>query len=175
MKLIIKFNVLFVSFLINTLLCGAQTYLSVKDKNGAFTQYNIHNLQTIAFLSGNIVFKNSGVILNSIPISSISNISFLNNFTTSVKGKSMVNSERFLPFPNPANDILNFTYHSEFENEIDLIVLTLDGKTIIQKNIRTIIGENNISLPIANLKLGVYLIRLKKGEEILISKFIKSK
>jgi hypothetical protein len=175
MRMRISINIFLFLFILRVFSTEAQSYLAVKENNGTLSYYNIQNFQTIVFLSGNFVIKNSGVTINSFPISTLRNLSFVNNITTSLNDKNIYKTEKFILFPNPTNDLLNLTYKCKTENEISIIVSNFEGKTIIQRNMRAMMGENNISIPVSNLKIGTYLVQLEIGDKILISKFIKSR
>ena len=62
---------------------------------------------------------------------------------------------------------LNF---GQLVEKADLTILNLQGQTIIHKNIANIQIEN---IDVSHLNSGVYLIRIKEGDKISNTKFVK--
>ncbi|WP_053405818.1 T9SS type A sorting domain-containing protein [Persicobacter sp. CCB-QB2] len=68
-------------------------------------------------------------------------------------------------YPNPANNTLFFDNYPNEPKKI--IIYSLSGKKIIQETIT----ENKIS--VQKLPVGVYLIKIIKGSEVSVSRFVK--
>lgn len=78
-------------------------------------------------------------------------------------------------FPNPANDELNIVlpFSEESSSLVDIEILSSDGKEVFFSNeIKPV--NHTVSLHIATLKSGIFLIRVKYQERSWLKKFIKN-
>jgi len=72
-------------------------------------------------------------------------------------------------YPNPVMNHLSLNF-GQLVEKADLTILNLQGQTIIHKNIANIQIEN---IDVSHLNSGVYLIRIKEGDKISNTKFVK--
>ncbi len=78
-------------------------------------------------------------------------------------------NSKVLIYPNPANDVTTI-YINSFTNEIyQLIIQSIEGKTIEIKQLEVNEGKNQISYNLSNMAEGMYLISIK-GKEINFTK-----
>jgi len=77
-------------------------------------------------------------------------------------------------FPNPASAITTFSFLLESVEELDLVIIDVNGRVVLQHGAGTLQeGENRVELDISGLPGGVYHCLLKKSDAITESrKFI---
>jgi len=76
----------------------------------------------------------------------------------------------FTVWPNPAKNTLNISAINNFNNNIQVQIVDMLGRTIQSNDFNSI---NNISLDISNLSKGLYLININDGETSSTQKFLK--
>ena len=62
-------------------------------------------------------------------------------------------------YPVPANDHINIDMNSPLDIETHLRILTVFGKTVLEKNISLVKGQNHIEIDLNELSSGVYFIQ----------------
>ena len=75
-------------------------------------------------------------------------------------------------YPNPAKDVLNIALTTESAENINLELLTVDGKTIKQQAFRTNGDYQLIPMAVNNLPGGFYFVRLSSGSNIVTKKVV---
>lgn len=79
----------------------------------------------------------------------------------------------FSIFPNPAKDKLYISVESGFASETRAEIIDLSGRRIRQFDMQTVSG-NGGEIQIGILSPGIYFLRLTKGENIKVAKFVIS-
>lgn len=92
-----------------------------------------------------------------------------------IKGEKPNRFELVNVYPNPAKEKLNITVTAPKAAQATLTVTDMTGKVVMQQNNQLALGENNISINVAALNTGNYLIKLTcaDGCESSVQKFIK--
>lgn len=76
-------------------------------------------------------------------------------------------------FPNPVSNELNIRYHIPVsDNQVQLIVTDLNGRTVQQKTLAGDIPDQQIRLDVSNLSNGFYFVHLISNDTRLSKKFI---
>lgn len=75
-------------------------------------------------------------------------------------------------FPNPANEILNFSFSLEKSEYINMRILDLTGKLISQNQVSRAAGNYNIEIPVQNLSSGVYIFQISFGDKTVSEKIV---
>jgi len=97
----------------------------------------------------------------------IDNLSFLN---TIYLASANIPKSTLRIFPNPVTALLNIEIPTN--NKSCLIeVIDINGKLLIQSNIPA--NNATITLDVSNLSSGAYLLKMKSGNEVFVSNFIK--
>ncbi|MFK7771309.1 MAG: M12 family metallo-peptidase [Saprospiraceae bacterium] len=86
--------------------------------------------------------------------------------------KSDVVVATVIPNPIRQNEI-NLQYISPQATEVDIEVIDMTGKVLIQTTVSVSTGENNIQLPVQNWSGGVYYLRTIQNQTIKSIKFVK--
>jgi len=76
---------------------------------------------------------------------------------------SIVNSQLSI-YPNPVKDLLNLQLNNSKAKNITIQVLDMSGRVLITKQTLLNAGTNSLSLPVANLAKGSYIVAIK-GED----------
>jgi len=74
-------------------------------------------------------------------------------------------------YPNPASEILNIRFEEPLEGEVDLVLLTQDGKLVKNDIIEATAFEKQISMQ--DLPSGIYFLRLIKGKLSNVYKVVR--
>ena len=150
---------------------NAQNALFVKNINGTNTQFSLANIDKLTFSSGNLIVLQK---LGSSSSYSFANISRLNfGVLTGFKDVSIDESTKVKTYPNPVINELNVQFKSITAEIIDLQIIDLQGKILINTILKSEIGVNNYTIFLSDLKRGLYFCRIQIGNKFENSKFIK--
>ncbi|MCZ2222658.1 MAG: T9SS type A sorting domain-containing protein [Chitinophagales bacterium] len=92
-----------------------------------------------------------------------------------IKGEKPNRFELVNIYPNPAKERLSVTVTAPKAVQATLTITDMTGKVVMQQNNQLAVGENNISINVAALNTGNYIIKLScaNGCESSVQKFIK--
>ncbi len=90
--------------------------------------------------------------------------------TSTTDGLEQVNA--FKVFPNPTNGLLNIQLETSQAEEVEFVVSTLTGQTLISQT-RLVNGSENIDLNIDELPAGIYILTANLESAQLTEKIIK--
>jgi hypothetical protein len=65
--------------------------------------------------------------------------------------------------PNPANNLVTLSYTTETETPLNISVIDITGRVVLQQNIFAIQGDNTINLTTTQLPKGYYVVELNDG------------
>jgi hypothetical protein len=88
--------------------------------------------------------------------------------TVSTGVETITEKPQLSVFPNPAHNYLNVTI-SPFDDNLVLTVFNFEGKLLFKSKIRS----PKFTIDLSGYTKGIYLLRVKHGEEVFSSKFIK--
>ncbi len=99
------------------------------------------------------------------------------NFTTSSSfGLGEIGNRgrnEIVVYPNPTNNFLNVMYEMEGNGEVNFQVFDLLGNMLSSKKVDSYTGENTIQFDVSSLNTGSYFIRILKGDQQVVQRFIK--
>jgi hypothetical protein len=75
--------------------------------------------------------------------------------------------------PNPASSILQMQWTSENSTLITVSIFSAEGKQMLNHKHQAVKGENLLTLPVSNLKSGMYMLRMISSNKQETIKFIK--
>ena len=78
-------------------------------------------------------------------------------------------------FPNPATDYISGTFASAIDDNINLRVFDMLGRTIQSQQVSVTEGLNKFTLDLNALSDGIYFIELRNSSERIVNKFILEK
>jgi hypothetical protein len=78
-------------------------------------------------------------------------------------------------FPNPAIDKLNISFNSTVSDNFQFTLFDITGKTLINQNIKSTIGENKTTIDVSELDNGIYFYTISnsvisQSNKIIINK-----
>jgi hypothetical protein len=78
-------------------------------------------------------------------------------------------------FPNPATDKLNISFNSTVSDNFQFTLFDITGKTLINQNIKSTIGENKTTIDVSELDNGIYFYTISnsiisQSNKIIINK-----
>ena len=77
-------------------------------------------------------------------------------------------------FPNPASQLINIDYSLLKHETVQLSVFDIHGRetTMLLNSVQPA-GEHTVQFDISNLSAGIYFIKLKVGNQVVITKIVK--
>jgi hypothetical protein len=120
--------------------------------------------------------KCNGVWTAYTPFNSFSTPTCKNSTYDPTQDPFLNQNENFLSqiklYPNPAKNDLYIQF-SSFENEnINIKVVDILGKTVLIKDVKTEKGENSLLLNIKDLRSGTYFLQIENSFEQTVEKFL---
>ena len=95
------------------------------------------------------------------------------NFSTMYVGiNDISNLSGFSVSPNPAVSTIKVAFSSANSTETEIAIVDLLGKTVISKNVGTVVGNYSRSFDISELESGMYIIEVKQGNSTSSQKFL---
>jgi hypothetical protein len=152
-------------------------------------QYNSYGTYTICVVAVDSLNGCALTLCDTITIDSSGNFSRTPNYKD-VKPRFMVNTQQPIItyitstdkieatqniqlYPNPATSNLTIDLESTIQEEVQLTVLNMQGQVVLER-INTIEnGQNLVTIPVANLASGAYLVRLVGNQTEETLQFIK--
>jgi len=77
-------------------------------------------------------------------------------------GINELNAENVVVYPNPATNVLNVSFDAN-SSEYSIAVIDLQGRTVASANVNNVSGQQTVSIPVANLAKGSYLVRVSSN------------
>ncbi len=75
-------------------------------------------------------------------------------------------------FPNPASNMLNVNYFIDNTATVNISVLDMLGKSILNEQLNSEEGFNQTSLDMNNLNSGIYFLKMQQNDQVVVKKFI---
>ena len=128
---------------------NATYYIKVIAKNGAYNASQCYNL---------LVQVSNGP-------NSASSKSYPANEVTDFSDKQLL-------YPNPASEFVYLNFNSATEGLVNLQIVNSIGQLVKQHPVNIIKGHNQIKIQVRDIKPGMYLLRINKGDLNLTKKFV---
>ncbi len=77
-------------------------------------------------------------------------------------GVNELNAENVVVYPNPATSVLNVSFDAN-ASDYSISVIDLQGRTVASTNVSNVSGQQVVSIPVANLAKGSYLVRVSSN------------
>lgn len=151
---------------------NSQTSLFIYSKTGSQTQFLLSSIDKLTFNAGIMTLSNKDETYSSVMISEIQSMIFNDNTVTSetVEYQSSI----FNLYPNPVIDELHLQYSVFTSEKVQIQIVDLLGKIVLQQSLENHSGINNINFPVKQLRHGLYILRLQNETQFKTSKFIKN-
>lgn len=141
------------------------TNLQLHLKSGSNSSYTFTNIKNITLTGGNLTVVNKDASTNSFPLTTIGYLNFPTLLTENGENSS---SNLINLYPNPVLDILHLDCQNFTENNSQLEIISIEGKTLL----KTILNNNN-SISVSTLPRGVFICRVQNGNKTEVLKFVK--
>jgi hypothetical protein len=139
----------------------------IVDVNVSWKPENIfdpNNMVVIAFAQNNITKEIYNVVMKT--------PSYFPDIVAGLADQVFANSNFPVIYPNPVNEVLNIALDTRLANDLDLEIVTVEGKTVQSGYISK--GQNSLQIEVSSLPRGTYFIKYHMaGEFVLGQKFIK--
>ena len=127
----------------------ATYYIKVVGKNGAYNTSQCYNL----------------LVQVSSTAGSASGKSYPANEVTDISDKQLL-------YPNPASEFVYLNFNSATEGLVNIQIVNSIGQLVKQHPVNTIKGHNQIKIQVADIRPGMYILRINKGDLNLTRKFV---
>lgn len=151
-----------------------QTVMIVNALSGEKTTINMKTVHSISFENKQVKIVKKDATQFSYPFSTIKYIDFGLVDFTSVKEVKSTSNIQLLITPNPVLDNLNLLVENSRNETVNVQILDLQGRVLLQQNMTFFSGQNKNSISVSSLQSGLYLCRLLRGSESIITKFLKN-
>ncbi len=72
-------------------------------------------------------------------------------------------------YPNPASTSVQVALQSQYEQEVTVSLLAMDGRTVLTRQVG-VFGNNHLTLPVQQLPAGIYAVTVRSAEGTIVSK-----
>lgn len=144
--------------------------LNLIEISGIQTPFSINNIRSLSFISGNLYVNLKVGIPFFKVLNDVRSISF-EAPNGIIKPSQTLN--RLQLFPNPTSDFLNIGYQTDETTNIDLKIISIDGR-VIYADILTDKSIFSHRIDISSLQNGLYFVILNNGKTVISEKFIKN-
>ena len=127
----------------------ATYYIMVMGKGGAFNSQCYHLLINV-FNAGNRTASHTSAPVNEV--------------TEDL-------NKQFL-YPNPASEFVYLNFNSATEGSVNIQIVNSIGQLVKQHPVNTIKGHNQFKIQVADIRPGMYILRINKGDLNLTKKFV---
>jgi hypothetical protein len=129
---------------------NATYYIKVQGKNGVFNTSYCYSLLAQAISGGNRTTSNASAPVNEITEDT---------------------NKQFL-YPNPASEFVYLSFNSATEGLVSIQIVNSIGQLVKQHPVNTIKGHNQFKIQVADIRPGMYILRINKGDLNLTKKFV---
>jgi hypothetical protein len=75
-------------------------------------------------------------------------------------------------YPNPASEFVYLNFNSATEGLVNIQIVNSTGQLVKQHPVNTIKGQNQFKIQVADIRPGMYILRINKGDLNLTRKFV---
>jgi len=129
---------------------NATYYIKVLGKNGAFNTSYCYSLLAQAINDGNRTASNPSVPANEVT----------------------ENTNKQFLYPNPASEFVYLDFNNVTEGVANIQIVNSLGQLIKQHPVNTVKGHNQIKIQVADIRAGMYIMKVKKGDLNITRKFV---
>ena len=129
---------------------NATYYIKVIGKNGAFNTSQCYTLLAQALGSGNRTASHT-----SAPVSEVTE-----------------NTNKQFLYPNPTSEFVYLNFNSSTEGLVNIQIVNSIGQLVKQHPVNTINGFNQFKIQVEDIRPGMYILRINKGDLNLTKKFV---
>lgn len=147
--------------------------LYFKKKDGTQTSYIIDNIAKLTFEPGYVTLYQTSGNHDEFELNQIEYLSF-QDYTSIEIHQNRFNTNDFVIYPNPVNDILNYRFSNDVQGKVIIEVFSVYG-TILFRNCYNSIFETENQIDVSSLVDGVYFLHISNISSQQTISFIKLK
>jgi hypothetical protein len=151
----------------------AQSILTVKEKSGINTQFDLTNVRKISFTTCIMSLSKKDATTAVYTLNSIQNLNFSNSISEVPEHKDNA-VFRLTIYPNPTIEQLTVSFECEATEKVQLQVLDMQGKLRLQHIFNSQAGTNQQTISVSELSKGLYICRLINSKGVIINRFIRN-
>lgn len=95
---------------------------------------------------------------------------WFNETRNGVSVNELTNTSNLRVFPNPANSVLNVDVNSISVEGATIELVDLSGKTVINTKVEDIFKQGAFQLNVSDVENGLYIVRVKSGDQVSTSR-----
>jgi subtilisin-like proprotein convertase family protein len=93
-------------------------------------------------------------------------ISIAEDVSTSTE--EIASSDLIILYPNPARDLINLRFEEVKQEDIEVSIYNIQGKTLFQSMLP---ANREIQIPTIGFASGIYIAKVRRGDEIIVKRF----
>jgi Secretion system C-terminal sorting domain/Fibronectin type III domain len=128
----------------------ATYYIKVIPKSGAFNSSQCYTLLAQTVSGGNITASHASAPVNEVT----------------------ENTNKQFLYPNPASEFVYLNFNSATEGLVNIQIVNSIGQLVKQHPVNTIKGHNQFKIQVADIRPGMYILRINKGDLNMTRKFV---
>ena len=128
----------------------ATYYMKVLGKGGAFNTSQCYYLVPNVFSSGGRTASHASAPVNEVTEDA---------------------NKQFL-YPNPASEFVYLNFNSAIEGLVNIEIVNSIGQLVKRHPVNTVKGQNQFKIQVADIRPGMYILRINKGDLNLTRKFV---
>ena len=122
--------------------------------------------------NSNIIFR---FVFQSDSVNELDGVIIDNFVVESTLANSLNETNSFVVFPNPANEIINISFNSKSNEKVSFELNDMQGRLIFKKSdVESVIGNFEYGLDVINIPSGFYLLKISQGNYNYSTKIIKN-
>ena len=126
--------------------------------------------------SGLVIAKNNDVASNLTVTKETTELNTNDETTITTEGVEnkvkTVAKATMLVYPNPATDYTQLTTNIIEEGIYQISIINMAGKTVTDKQVNMLKGENTVSFELSNIPAGMYFVRMNHGNTLMTHKLV---
>ena len=150
----------------------AQSILYVKEKMGMQTPIALSIVKKLTFPPDSLVISRTKGGTGTYGLSSLRYLSFT-DFTTDAPQIEINGNISLSLFSNPVADHLQISYQMAQAASVQFAIVNMQGSIVQQQILSSQSGTNQASILVAQLPVGLYIIRLQSSTKLATIKFYK--
>jgi hypothetical protein len=149
----------------------AQSFLNVNQNSGTQASFALSDVKKLIFTPGKMTVIPKTGINSDFSLPDILYLDFTNTTSVLEPDNAAYNSLKL--YPNPVKDALHLQFDCSEGDCVQIQILDVQGKVLYQNDLPNQQGTNFFNIPVEPFRKGLYLCRLRNGNKLEISRFIK--
>jgi hypothetical protein len=148
----------------------SQNSLVINEKSGIQSTFDLSGIKTLTFSTNNLTINKKDGTISTYVLTDLRNL----NFGTATALGSYTFDSKLMLFPNPVTNQLCIQYSSSTIKKVQLQILDIQGRIVLQQTLYSFQGTNYAFIPVAQFSKGLYFVHIQNGNKLEATKFIKN-